>query len=163
MLSKTDLRQAWLDRHRHLSETQEQLRLAAFRLVRAGRVATHARLADVLGLRLEIVRDALAALEHQGLIMRNADGVVGIYGLSLLTTPHALCLDNQPLYTWCALDAVGIPAGLVADAVVEAACFHCRQDLTIRFQAGQLAAASAADLCIWLTPPAQGQSAVGET
>jgi alkylmercury lyase len=163
MLSKTDLRRAWLDRHRHLSETQERLRLAAFRLVRAGRVATDAQLADVVRLRLEVMRDELTALEHQGLIVRNADGVVGIYGLSLEMTPHALRLGNHPLFTWCALDAVGIPAGLMADAVVAAACFHCRQDLTIRFQSGGLTAASTAELCIWLTPPGQGQSAVGET
>jgi hypothetical protein len=163
MISKTDLRQAWLHRHRHLSERQEQLRLAAFRLVRAGRVATAALLSDIVGLCPLVVRDELAALEHQGLVVRNADGVVGIYGLSLVLTPHALMLDSHPLFTWCALDAVGIPAGLIADAVVQATCFYCQQDLTIRFQSGQVRAVSAAGLCIWLTLPAQGRSAVGET
>ena len=163
MISKEDLWQAWRHRHRHLSETQEQLRRAAFRLVRAGRVATAALLADGIGLPAKVVRDELTALETQGLIVRNADGVVGIYGLSLVTTPHNLNLDGQPLFTWCALDAVGIPAGLMADAVVQAQCFHCQQDLTIRFRSGQVTAMSTANLWIWLTRPGEARSAVGET
>ncbi len=162
-ISKEDLLHAWRHRHRHLSETQEQLRLAAFRLVRTGRAATEARLAERVDFPAQIVRDDLTTLEQQGLIVRNASGVVGIFGLSLLTTPHRLQLDGQPLFTWCALDAVGIPAGLRAEAVVQAQCFHCQQALTIRFRSGQVTAVSAADLCIWLTRPAQGRSAVGET
>lgn len=163
MISKEELRQSWRQRHRHLSETQEQLRRVAFRWVRAGYVATDARLADDVGLPLEIVRDELTALEQQGLIVRNTDGVVGIYGLSLVPTPHHLNLDSQSLFTWCALDAVGIAAGLRADATVAAQCFHCQQDLAIRFQLGQVSGASTADLSIWLPPPEPGRSAVGET
>ena len=163
MISKEELRQAWCHRQRHLSETQEQLRRVAFRWVRTGDVATDTRLAEGSGLPPNIVRDELTVLEQQGLIVRNADGVVGIYGLSLVTTPHSLTLDGRSLFTWCALDAVGIVAGLHADAAVAAQCFHCQQDLTICFQAGQVTAVSTADLCIWLPLPEQGRSAVGET
>jgi hypothetical protein len=135
----------------------------AFRWVRAGYVATDARLANGMGLPLKIVRDELIALAQQGLIVRNADGIVGIYGLSLVPTPHHRTLNSQSLFTWCALDAVGIAAGLQADAAVAAQCFYCQQDLAIRFQAGQVTAASTADLRIWLPPPEPGRSAVGAT
>ena len=163
MISKEELRQAWRHRQRHLSETQEQLRRVAFRWVRTGDVATERRLAEGSDFPLAMVRDALTALEQRGLIVRNADGVVGIYGLSLVPTPHHLTLDGRSLFTWCALDTVGIEAGLHADAAVAAPCFHCQQDLTIAFQAGHVIAMSTGDLCLWVPLPDQGRSAVGET
>lgn len=162
-MSRENLIQAWQHRHRYLSEAQEQLRRAAFGLLRVGRTATHGLLADRTGLAAEVVEHELTTWEAQGLIVREAQGVVGICGLSLVETPHALCLDGQPLFTWCALDAVGIPAGLGANATVRAQCFSCRQDIAIMFQAGRVQAVSAATLRIWVTLPGQGQSAVGDT
>ncbi|WP_089717443.1 organomercurial lyase [Candidatus Entotheonella palauensis] len=163
MIDKTELKQAWRHRHCHLSETQEQLRRAAFGLVRAGCAATEAQLAQRVQLPHNRVREELRTLEQQGLIVCDTTSVVGIYGLSLVTTPHQLNLDGQPLFTWCALDAVGIAAGLAANAVVQASCFRCGEALTIPFRAGQVGAVSTAEVCIWLTPPGQGASAVADT
>lgn len=163
MSHKAALRQAWQGRVGHLSPTQEQLRRVAFRWVRAGRGATASRLADGAGLPLQVVYDELAALEQQGLLVRDAHGVVGISGLSLVETPHHLHLDSRSLFTWCALDAVGIAAGLRADAAVAAQCYHCQQEVAIHFQAGPLMAASPAGLHIWLPLPQAGQSVAGET
>jgi Alkylmercury lyase len=162
-IRKENLIQAWQHRHRHLSEAQEQLCRVAFGLLRVGRAATSGLLADRTGLAAEVVEHELTTLEMQGLIVWDARGVVGICGLSLVATPHALCLDGQPLFTWCALDAVGIPAGLGANATVRSQCFSCQQDMTIVFQTGRVQAVSAAALRIWVTLPGQGQSAVGDT
>ncbi len=163
MIRKEELRQAWHGRLSHLSETQDQLRRVAFRWVRAGRVATASRLADGAGLSLEVVHDELAALEQQGLLVCDAHGVVGISGLSLVETPHHLHLDGRSLFTWCALDAVGIAAGLGADAAIAGQCFHCQRDVAVRFEAGQVMAASPADLSLWLPLPQAGRSVAGET
>lgn len=163
MISKTELKQAWRQRHRHLSASQEQLRRAAFGLVRAGSVATDLCLAERVQLPLDQVRDGLRTLEQQGLIVCDATGIVGIYGLSLVATPHHLILDGRPLFTWCALDAVGIAAGVAARAVVQASCFRCGETLTIQFQTGRVCSVSTADVCLWLAPPGQGASAVTDT
>ncbi|ETX00318.1 organomercurial lyase [Candidatus Entotheonella palauensis] len=163
MISKAELKQAWQQRHRHLSELQEQLRRAAFDLVRAGCAATDVQLAERVKLPLDRVRDELSTLEQQGLVVWDVNGVVGIYGLSLVATPHRLNLDGRALFTWCALDAVGIAAGLVSNAMIQASCFHCGAALTIRFRAGRVCAVSTADVRLWLTPPGQGASAVADT
>ncbi len=163
MISKEKLRRAWLDRHCHLSPTQETLRHAAFSLIRVGRVASENLLASQTGFSSDVVRHELTALEAQGLIVRERRGVVGIFGLSLVQTPQALCLDAHPLHTWCALDAVGIPAGLAADATVRAPCVLCQQDLVIELRAGRLTQMSAAALSLWLTLPGQGASFMDDT
>ena len=163
MICKEALRQAWRGRLNHLSQTQDQLRRVAFRWVRAGQAATAARLAEGANLTLDVVRDELAALEQQGLIVRHAQGVVGISGLSLVETPHQLQLDGHSLFTWCALDAVGIAVGLRADATIADCCFHCQHEAAVRFDAGEVTASAPADLSLWLPLPQAGRSVVGET
>ena len=163
MVHQEALRQAWRGRLNHLSQTQDQLRRVAFRWVRAGHAATAARLAEGAELPLDVVRNELAALEQQGLIVRHDQGVVGISGLSLAETPHQLQLDGHSLFTWCALDAVGIAAGLRADAAIADRCFHCQQEAVVRFNAGQVVAAQPAGLSLWLPLPQAGRSVVGET
>lgn len=163
-IGKENLLQAWRHRYRHLSDTQEQLRRAAFSLIRSGCIATDQRLADHLGFPIATVEEELSTLEDEGLIVvRDPGGVVGIYGLSLTPTPHALCLDGQALFTWCALDAVGIPSGLAVDATIQAPCAQCRQDLNLSFEVGQVAEVSTDTLCLWVVEPGQGRSAVGDT
>ncbi len=163
LINKETLRRAWLDRHLHLSPTQDVLRYTAFRLIRVGRAASDQLLGDQTELSPATVDRELAELEQQGLMVRDDRGVVGIFGLSLVRTPHALCLAGHPLYTWCALDAVGIPAGLAADATVRSTCFFCRQEIVLELRAGSLTTMSAAGASLWLTMPGQGPSTVSDT
>ncbi len=163
MDGKQEICDIWRERRRRQSEMQERLRREAFDILSAGRVATDALLGRAVNLSPEQVQQELAPLADQGLLIRNPEGVVGIYGLTLLPTPHRLRLGHQPLFTWCALDAVGIPAGLEADAEVDGQCFHCAEPVQVTFRAGHLTTASQSDLCIWLTRPETGRSAVGET
>lgn len=58
-------------------------------------------------------------------------GLDGIAGLTLAPTRHQLILDGQGLYTWCAIDAVGIPAALSLDAHVTTSCAHCGAALSV--------------------------------
>lgn len=160
---KQEVCNLWRERRRRQSDMQERLRREAFDCLRTGRTATDALLGHAVGLAPQQVAEELSLLAEQGLIIRNAEGIVGIYGLSLLPTAHRLCLDQQPLFTWCALDAVGIPAGLAADAEVSAQCFHCAEPVEVMLRAGHVTSASSAGLCIWLTQPQEGYSAVVDT
>jgi alkylmercury lyase len=160
---KLEICHLWRERRRRQSAMLERLRYEAFSCLRTGRVATDALLGDAVGLSPQQVAQELALLAQQGLIMRDGEEIVGIYGLSLLPTAHRLCLDRQPLFTWCALDAVGIPAGLEADAEVAAQCFDCDEPITVTLRAGRVTSAPSSDLCIWLTPPQEGRSAMVDT
>lgn len=163
MDTKLEICDIWRERRQRQSDLQERLRREAFEWLRAGRAATDVLLGQAVGLPPEQVEQELAPLADQGLIIRDAEGIVGIYGLTLRPTAHRLQLDGQPLFTWCALDAVGIPAGLETGADIEAQCFHCAEPVQVTLQAGRVTTASSADLCIWLTRPETGRSAVGET
>jgi hypothetical protein len=155
----------WRQRLHQIPEAQIQVRQAAFEIIRRGDIATHERLQHRVELTNETLHDALSQLHAQGLIVHDPQrgGVVAAYGLSLQPTPHVLELGAVRLYTWCALDAVGIPAGLQEDAAVRGQCFHCQQELRVRYDAGQVAHVSAPALQVWIAVPDQQRSAAGET
>ena len=108
---------------------------AAFARLRADRApATPAELAGDTRLDVADVRDALDSLVETGTATLDADGAVtAVGGLSVLPAAHQLLLGGDPFWTWCAFDAVGIPAALRVDAVARTRCGHCgtRLDLTI--------------------------------
>ena len=164
MISVEALRQAWQQR-RQLSVVQERVLHEAFRLIRAGRVATAVALEARTGLSSEEVHAALGALQAGGRIVYAVDAgsVVGAFGLSLLPTPHRLVLDGRPLFTWCALDAAGIPAGLAVDATAHSQCFTCQQALTIAYSAGTMTQALPTEVCLWVAKPEVGHAVVGDT
>ena len=162
---KTAICEVWRRRKRQLPEAQAQVRRAAFDIIRRGHIATPERLQNRVELSNETLHDALSQLHTQGLIVHDPQrgGVLGAYGLSLQPTPHVLDLGAVRLYTWCALDAVGIPAGLQEDAAVRGQCFHCQQELRVRYDAGQVAHFSTSTLQVWIAVPDRQRSAVGET
>ena len=78
---------------------------------------------------------AAAALARQGRAEVDDHGsIVGIHGLTLRSTRHRFEIDGLARHTWCAFDAVGIPAALGLDAVAHSDCpacgasFHCGKD-----------------------------------
>src|SRR5262249_24938634 len=110
----------------------DQVRWAAFDLVRAGRPAGGADLAAALRADPSTMEAAVGALTARGLLERDSHGaVVGVHGLTLWPTRHRLVLDGIALYTWCALDAIGIPAALGIDAEVTTVCGWCAQSLRL--------------------------------
>jgi hypothetical protein len=162
---KAAIGEVWRRRKRQLPETQTQVRRAAFEIIRRGHIATLERLQNRVALADETLREALNQLHRRGLIVHDPQrgGVVAAYGLSLQPTPHVLELGAVRLYTWCALDAVGIPAGLQENAAVRGQCFHCQRELRVTYDAGQVSHVSAPALQVWIAVPDRQRSAVGET
>ncbi|MER3437231.1 MAG: hypothetical protein C4346_06365, partial [Chloroflexota bacterium] len=94
-------------------------------------------------------------LTRQGRITLDETGtaIAGAAGLSLLPSRHTLILDGRRLFTWCALDAVGIPAGLGAGARILSQCMHCGAPVRVIISKGKLAELSPASLSIAIVPP----------
>jgi hypothetical protein len=126
-----------------------EIRWAAFERVRTGHAITTSELAEQLGAPPEKIAVALDELERAGLIERApTDAIVGGHGLTLTPTRHHLVLDGIALHTWCALDAIGIPAALDTDAEITTPCGWCDRPLTLTVHTGT--PEPAADMVLWL-------------
>lgn len=118
-----------------LPEAAAVVRRAAFTRLRADRApATVADLAADTRLSPDDVRQALDALAATGTATLGQGGTVtALGGLSVLPAAHQMLLAGDPFWTWCAFDAIGIPAALRVDAVTRTRCGHCGTciDLTL--------------------------------
>ena len=85
---------------------------AAFHAILTGEAIDRTGLVVATGFAPEKVSTLLNKLNEQGLIVVEPDSgrVVGSWGLSSVPTDHRLRIRGRALHTWCALDAVGIPA-----------------------------------------------------
>jgi alkylmercury lyase len=84
---------------------------------------------------------AVQALQRRGLIVLDPDGrITGIHGLSATPTAHRISHAGGAIHTWCAYDALGIPAALGIDAQTRTTCPTCGKPLDVAFIAGQPAA-----------------------
>lgn len=96
-----------------------------------------AELADKAGYTPSQVEEILGGPELAGRSKRDRTGnLAGIAGLSVEPTPHAIQLDGKTLWTWCALDAVGILAALEATATIHSKTPADASLLDIRFVGG---------------------------
>jgi alkylmercury lyase len=92
----------------------------------------------------------LERLIGRSLVLDAGGRIVAAAGLSLVPArQHRLTVRGRQFWTWCAYDAIGIPAGLGEDAVAETACYQCGTPVIVEFHAGQLVRASHADARIW--------------
>src|SRR5438093_12387020 len=77
-------------------------------------------------------------LSSRGRIDRDDDGrVSGSAGLSLTEGPHRLRIDGRDYRTWCAYDAIGIPAALGVAAHIETACGICPRRIELAMVDGR--------------------------
>lgn len=115
------------------------VRRAAFTRLRADRApATVADLAADTRLDIGDVRDALDALVGTGTAtLDEGSAVTAVGGLSVLPAAHQMLLVGEPFGTWCAFDAVGIPAALRVDAVTRTRCGWCGTRLDLTLTAGR--------------------------
>ena len=91
------------------------------------------------------------------------DGLItGVGGLSSTPTMHRLVLDGVELYCWCALDTLGIPAALVADASIVSPDTNGGNPIALRFERGRLAQATE-KILLQLAPPDQARLLCGGT
>jgi alkylmercury lyase len=114
------------------------LREAAFALLlRERRPVLVSDLAGVTGLAAATARASVASLAQTGWLDLDDSGrVTGAAGLSLLTGPHELTMGDAAYRTWCAYDALGISAALVADTHIETTCGQCQAPIRIPFRRG---------------------------
>ncbi|MGH2655498.1 MAG: organomercurial lyase [Actinomycetota bacterium] len=135
-----------------LTEAEAEVRRAAFRSIRRGQPPDASELAEATGLDVEAVREAVGSLVQGGQAVVDAAGrVVGSAGLSLVPARHRLRLGGDEFHTWCAIDAIGIPAALGVDAVARTACPTCGCPIEVEFREGR--ATGEGEIRAWL--PAQ--------
>jgi hypothetical protein len=89
------------------------------------------------------------ALVNAGRAEVDDDGVVvGVHGLVARATPHRIEHSDGMVHTWCALDAIGIPAALGIDATARTSCPACGTELAVHLRGGQPLGAEAVRLWI---------------
>ncbi|MGH9268222.1 MAG: organomercurial lyase, partial [Acidimicrobiales bacterium] len=114
----------------------DQVRHTAFALlVRDGRPVSVERLAAAHPGELPrpALNEALDRLVADGHLDRDPSGaVVGAGGLTLGDAPHRLLLRGRDYRTWCAYDAIGIPAALGEEGAISTRCGVCGRAIAIR-------------------------------
>ncbi len=150
------IRKAWLDCvERHRQTVAHDLCLRAFTAIAGGRALPLAEAATQLKLGPEQFQALIEHLTRQGRLTLDEAGtaIAGAAGLSLLPSRHTLILNGRQLSTWCAFDAVGIPAGLSADAQVVSQCVACGAPVEVIIASGHLVRVNPASLTVSLVPP----------
>ena len=112
-------------------------RIAAdgFQAVWSGRSVT---LTELFGDDPAPVAEAAEHLRARGRIELSTDGrLVAVHGLCRRPSPHEIEHADGVVNTWCALDAIGIPAALGIDAWARTRCPTCQSPLTVRLIAGE--------------------------
>jgi hypothetical protein len=75
------------------------------------------------------------AQKHAGrLEVDDAGLLVGVHGLVARTTRHRIDHAAGAVHTWCALDAIGIPAALAIDATAVTSCPTCDVELRVELR-----------------------------
>lgn len=106
-----------------------------FQALWSGRSVT---LTDLLGEDGTALTEATEHLRLRGRLELSADGrLIAVHGLCLRPTPHQIEHQNGVVNTWCALDAIGIPAALGIDAWARTACPTCQSPLAVRLAGGE--------------------------
>jgi hypothetical protein len=124
-----------------VSATGRHLRVAGFVALWRGERLNVADLTDDMATVEALVLGGRLELDDQGV-------VVGVHGLAARPTPHRIEHAGGVVHTWCALDAIGIPAALALDAAAVTTCPACGAALRVTFDAG--VPAGDGDLRLWL-------------
>jgi alkylmercury lyase len=148
-----------------VTEEERAVRRAAFHTLLAGEPAHRSHLVSVTGVDPVKVDALLDGLARRGLIVVEPDSglVVGSCGLSVVPTDHRLRIRGRDLFTWCAEDAVGIPAALNEDASISSSCRLCGVGVNVEMVGGRVDRAEPSDARVWVTPFEAGRSVVGYT
>jgi hypothetical protein len=130
----------------------------AFNAILQGRRLSRAELVQATGASPEDV-DPLVG---RALILDPDDHVVAAHGLSLVAArQHRLTMRGRRFWTWCAIDAIGIPAGLDEPAVVETTCHQCHTEVRLELHGAEVVHASHPDARIWQAARLQGRGTAG--
>jgi hypothetical protein len=116
------------------AETVRRIAVTGFRALWSGRTVTLAELVDADA---AVLTEAADHLRARGRIELSADGqVLAVHGLAHRPTRHRIEHDGGVVNTWCALDAIGIPAALAIDARAVTQCPTCERELVVTLTHG---------------------------
>jgi alkylmercury lyase len=103
-----------------LSEQEQRVSLAIYRLLAKGQPVAADQISDASDVTSQAVAQMLAKWHG---VERGADGAVtAFWGLTLWKTKHLFQIDRRELHTWCAWDTLFLPPLLGATANVESVC-----------------------------------------
>jgi hypothetical protein len=118
-----------------VAQAVRRIAVAGFQALWSGRSVTLAELlaADAAGL-----TEAADHLRAGGRLEVSDDGhIVAVHGLTRRSTRHRIEHDGGVVNTWCALDAIGIPAALAIDARALTQCPTCGATLAVALIRGE--------------------------
>jgi alkylmercury lyase len=149
----------------HMTTEEKAISEAAFHAILRGEPIDQTGLVAATGLVSDTVEALLEGLCNRGLTVVEPESgrVVGSWGLSLVPTTHRLRVRGREMFTWCAVDAVGIPAGLGERARITSRCHQCDSVVSVEMTAGHVTRAEPAGVQLWLTASQAGRSVVGFT
>jgi hypothetical protein len=127
-----------------VAETVRRLAIAGFWALWQGRTAT---VDELVGGDAAALAGAVEHLHAGGRIEILDDGqLLAVHGLTRRTTAHQIEHAAGAVNTWCALDAIGIPAALVIDARALTRCPTCGSSLAVTVTMGEPESGSGAVL-----------------
>ena len=119
-----------------VAETVRRIAIAGFHALWDGRTPTLCELSGGDG--GAALDEAVARLRAGGRIEVAPDGrLLGVHGLSRRPTGHRIEHRGGSVNTWCALDAIGIPAALGIDARAVTTCPSCNRELIVTLVSGR--------------------------
>lgn len=130
---------------------EKAIRLASFFYILEGKKAIVNELALQVGITEQQAQQYIENMARDGRLVIDEQGtVVGSHGLSLIPTKHSLNINGQNLFTWCAADAIGIPAALGIDAKIISNCFQCNEPIEIIMSNGDVQSSNHANARMWV-------------
>jgi hypothetical protein len=126
------------------------VRREGFAALLGGRALTLLELAEAAGVGDEVAEAVVSALVRSGRATLTPDGRLdGIAGVTARPSRHAIERPGrEPIRTWCAFDAVAIPAALGWTATAATTCGRCGCATRVEIEDGVPAGAA----WVWLPP-----------
>lgn len=117
-----------------LAQAVRHIAIAGFQALWSGR---RVALTDLVGSDATVT-DAAKHLRARGRIELSDDGhLIAVHGLVHRPTAHRIEHAGGAVNTWCALDAIGIPAALAIDARAMTPCPACEAELAVTLTGGE--------------------------
>lgn len=135
-----------------LGSDEAQLRIGVLRLVAKGRPVSVEQVEQVAS-RLSIPSEVAISFVSKVSEQDEQGNIVGILGLSQRAHPHRFQIQDLIFSTWCAWDALFLPALLRKRATVESACPVTKERISLRITPKKVARVSPPDSVVTIAVP----------
>lgn len=144
-----------------LGSNKTRLRVEVLRLVAKGRPVSLDKV-EQIAIKLSMPVNPATSFINK-VSERDRDGnIVGILGLSQRAHPHRFEVKDRVLSTWCAWDALFLPALLRQSATVESSCPVTKERIRLRITPKKVEHVSPSDCVVTIAVPATSPEAVEE-